>query len=92
MPPPRSSVWHDQKRVGNKLVSVIEHWDEKQPHIHAYILPLDDPTYSGRQLNPAWQAKKEAMEIARAASHHYKPALKLGDAAYREKARELQDP
>lgn len=78
-------------RFGDKLVSVIEHWDEKHPHIHAYILPLDDPTCSARQLNPAWQAKEKAMETARAAGHEDKAALKLGNAAYRAKARELQD-
>ncbi len=78
-------------QFGDKLVSVIEHWDEKHPHIHAYILPLDDPTCSARQLNPAWQAKEEAMETARAAGHDDKAALKLGNATYRAKARELQD-
>lgn len=78
-------------RFGDKLISVIEHWDEKHPHIHAYILPLDDPTCSARQLNPAWQAKEEAMELARTAGHDDKAALKLGNAAYRAKARELQD-
>jgi len=78
-------------RFGNKLVSVIEHSDEKHPHLHAYILPLDDPTCSARQLNPAWQAKEEGMETARAAGHDDKAALKLGNAAYRAKARELQD-
>ncbi len=78
-------------QFGDKLVSVIEHWDEKPPHIHAYILPLDDPTCSARQLNPAWRAKEEAMEAARVAGHDDKAALKLGNAAYRAKARELQD-
>ena len=78
-------------RFGDKLVSVIEHWDEKHPHIHAYILPLDDPTCSARQLNPAWQAKEVAMETARAAGHDDKAAVRLGNAAYRAKARELQD-
>lgn len=78
-------------RFGDKLISVIEHWDEKHPHLHAYILPLDDPTCSARQLNPAWQAKEEAMEVARAAGHDDKAALKLGNAAYRARARELQD-
>ncbi|WP_439525951.1 plasmid recombination protein [Roseovarius mucosus] len=78
-------------RFGDQLISVIEHWDEKRPHIHAYVLPLDDPSCSARQLNPAWQAKEEAMEVARAAGHDDKAALKLGNAAYRAKARELQD-
>ena len=76
---------------GDKLVSVIEHWDEEHPHLHAYILPLDDATCSARQLNPAWQAKEEAMEVARATGHDNKAALNFGNAAYRAKARELQD-
>ncbi|NKX37570.1 hypothetical protein HGG70_06475 [Rhodobacteraceae bacterium R_SAG4] len=90
-------LWRDHNlawlkaQFGDKLVSVIEHSDEKHPHIHAYILPLDDPTCSARQLHPAWQAKEEAMEVARAAGHDDKAALKLGNAAYRAKARELQD-
>jgi len=90
-------VWREHNvdwlktRFGDKLVSVIEHWDEKHPHLHAYILPLGDPTCSARQLNPAWQAKEEAMEVALAAGHDEKAALNFGNAAYRAKARELQD-
>jgi hypothetical protein len=80
-----------KNRFGDKLVSVIEHWDEEHPHLHAFILPLGDATCSARQLNPAWQAKEEAMEVARAAGHDDKAALKLGNAAYRAKARVLQD-
>lgn len=76
---------------GEKLVSVIAHWDEKHPHLHAYILPLDDPACSARHLNPAWLAKEEAMEVARAAGHDDKATLKLGNAAYRARAREIQD-
>lgn len=76
---------------GEKLVSVIAHWDEKHPHVHAYVLPLDDPTCSARDLNPAWRSKEEAMEVARAAGHDDKAALKMGNAAYRAKAREIQD-
>ncbi|MBD0864697.1 MAG: hypothetical protein GDA36_03350 [Rhodobacteraceae bacterium] len=76
---------------GDRLVSVIEHWDEQHPHIHAYILPLDDPSCSARRLNPAWQSKEEAMEKARAAGNNDKAALKLGNAAYRATAREMQD-
>ncbi|MBY5933743.1 hypothetical protein KUV51_12095 [Tateyamaria omphalii] len=90
-------IWREHNVVwlktcfGDKLVSVIEHWDEEHPHLHAYILPLGDATCSARQLNPAWQAKEEAMEVARAAGHDDKAALNFGNAAYRSKARELQD-
>ena len=90
-------IWRERNvawlktRFGDKLVSVIEHWDEEHPHLHAYILPLGDETCSARQLNPAWQAKEEAMEVARAAGHDDKASLSFGNAAYRAKARELQD-
>ena len=80
-----------RKLYGDQLVSVIEHWDEKHPHIHAYILPLDDPTCSARQLNPAWRTKEAAMQKAKLSGHDDKGALKLGNAAYRARARELQD-
>lgn len=76
---------------GNRLVSVIEHVDEEHPHLHAYVLPLDDPGCSARDLNPCWIAKTGAEAEARAAGHDDKTAVKLGNLAYRERARELQD-
>jgi hypothetical protein len=76
---------------GDRLVSVIEHVDENHPHIHAFILPIGDQACSARQLNPAWEVKVEAEAIANESGHSAKAAVKLGNAAYRAKARELQD-
>jgi hypothetical protein len=76
---------------GNRLVSVVEHTDEDHPHLHAYILPLDDAGCSARDLNPCWSVKTEAEERARAAGHDDKAAVKFGNLAYRARARELQD-
>ena len=76
---------------GDRLVSVIEHVDEDHPHLHAYILPLDDPACSARNLNPAWVAKAEAEAAARSAGEDDKAAVKLGNIAYRTRARALQD-
>lgn len=76
---------------GDRLVSVIEHVDEEYPHLHAYILPLDDPTCSARDLNPCWIAKSAAEAAARTAGETDKTAVKLGNDAYRARARELQD-
>lgn len=86
----RNVKWLKAK-FGDKLVSVITHSDEEYPHLHAYILPLNDPTCSARGLNPAWRVKEEAMEKARAAGHDDKVALKMGNSAYRAKGREIQD-
>lgn len=76
---------------GDRLVSVIEHVDEDHPHLHAYILPLDDLACSARDLNPAWVAKAEAEAAAWAAGEDDKAAVKLGNIAYRARARALQD-
>ena len=70
---------------------LIEHVDEDHPHLHAYILPLDDPACSARDLNPAWLAKAEAEAAARAVGEDDKAAVKLGNIAYRARARALQD-
>ncbi|WP_157779803.1 plasmid recombination protein [Celeribacter ethanolicus] len=86
----RNVKWLKAK-FGDKLVSVITHSDEEYPHLHAYILPLNDPTCSARRLNPAWRVKEEAMEKARADGHDDKVALKMGNTAYRAKGREIQD-
>ena len=86
----RNIVWLKQQ-FGSGLVSVIEHWDEQHPHIHAYVLPFDDPGCSARHLNPAWEAKETAMRAAKENGHTDKEAVKLGNVAYRERARELQD-
>ena len=76
---------------GDQLVSVIEHMDEEHPHIHAFILPMGDPTCSARHLNPAWQVKEEAEALARESGKPAKEAVKLGNLAYRARGRELQD-
>jgi len=76
---------------GDQLVSVIEHADEKHPHLHAYILPLHDTGWSARDLNPCWVIKTEAEADARETGHDDKAAVKFGKLAYRAKARELQD-
>ncbi|QBX35015.1 hypothetical protein E4191_10060 [Paracoccus liaowanqingii] len=76
---------------GEQLVSMIEHVDEEHPHLHAYILPLNDTGCSARELNPCWVIKTEAEATARDTGHDDKTAVKFGNLAYRAKARELQD-
>lgn len=80
-----------QKLFGDKLMGVVEHLDEEHPHLHAFVLPIDDPTCSARDLNPAWCAKTEAEATAREAGHDPKAAVKFGNVAYKARARDLQD-
>ncbi len=76
---------------GDQLVSVVEHVDEAHPHLHAFILPLDDRACAARELNPAWRAKTQAEAAARKGGQIAREAVKQGNAAYRAKAREVQD-
>lgn len=76
---------------GERLVSVVQHMDEDHPHLHAFILPLGDRNCSARDLNPAWTAKVEAEAAAKAQGLDAKAAVKLGNAAYKDRARALLD-
>lgn len=78
-------------KFGERLVSVIEHVDEEHPHLHAFILPLDDPDCMARRLNPAWKAKEETETLAKTDGRPAKEAVKLGNRAYKESGRDLQD-
>lgn len=80
-----------KEMFGDRLLSVVEHVDEKHPHIHAFILPLGDASCSARHLNPAWQVKEEAEALARESGKPSKEAVKFGNRAYRARGRELQD-
>ncbi|MBL3597212.1 hypothetical protein JMM63_16840 [Rhodovulum sulfidophilum] len=76
---------------GDQLVSVVEHTDEPHPHLHAFILPHHDPACAARDLNPAWRAKMEVEAAAREDGKAAREAVKLGNSAYRARAREVQD-
>lgn len=76
---------------GDQLVSVVEHTDEPHPHLHAFILPHNDPACAARDLNPAWRAKMEVEAAARDDGKAAREAVKLGNSAYRARAREVQD-
>lgn len=75
----------------DKLVSIVEHVDEQHPHLHAFVLPLDDPGCNARRLNPAWQVKEEAEALAKESGKPPQEAVKFGNRAYRAKGREIQD-
>ncbi|MEO0485524.1 MAG: hypothetical protein AAF092_06400 [Pseudomonadota bacterium] len=78
-------------QFGDKLVSIIEHVDEQHPHLHAFVLPLDDTGCNARRLNPAWLVKEEAEALAKDSGKPAQEAVKFGNRAYRAKGREIQD-
>lgn len=80
-----------KNQFGDKLVSIIEHVDEQHPHLHAFVLPLDDPSCNARRLNPSWQVKEEAEALAKDSGKPAQEAVKFGNRAYRAKGREIQD-
>ena len=80
-----------QAQFGDQLVSIIEHEDEAHPHIHAFVLPLNDEACMARRLNPAWAAKEDAERLAKESGHPAKAAVKLGNRAYKAAGRELQE-
>lgn len=87
----RLNVEFLKAQFGDRLVSVVEHTDEPHPHLHAYVLPLDDPSCSARELNPAWAAKTKAEEEAKKEGKEKVEILKAGNRAYKAAGRELQD-
>lgn len=86
----RTIAWLKEQH-GDNLVSVVEHLDEEHPHIHGYVLPLDDPNCSARALNPAYVAKEEVEAAEKAKGTENREAVKLGNNAYKEAARKIQD-
>ncbi|WP_334067648.1 hypothetical protein [Nereida ignava] len=56
---------HLKDLFGAKLKTVIEHTDEEYPHLHAYILPDDDPGAFANALHPGEVAKADAAKKAK---------------------------
>ena len=71
------AAWEDrnikwlQKKFGSQLRVVIAHDDEKQPHLHAWILP-DNPDADATMLHPGNRLKRQRS------SRRKRPGLKTG--------------
>lgn len=83
----RTVAWL-RSRYGDDLVSVVAHYDEGFPHLHAAIVPAG---LRARDLHPGVAAK--AAEVVRQADAgaDAKAANRAGDAAYKQAMREWQD-
>ena len=76
---------------GDQLKTIMQHTDEEYPHIHAYILPDEDPGAFAINLHPGEVAKAEAAKIAKADGIEGDQINKIANAAYKAEMRRWQD-
>lgn len=86
----RTVVWLKQQ-YGPALKSVIRHTDEKQWHIHAYVLPTNDPQMRAGVYHPGAVAKKAVKAGGRRDGEDGKALNKRADVAYKAAMRDWQD-
>jgi hypothetical protein len=85
----RTVIWL-RSQYGDDLKTVIRHEDEEYYHIHAYVVPVDEPGMSALKYHPGTMAKRAIMDGGK--DHEDKKALsKRADAAYKQAMRQWQD-
>lgn len=80
-----------KRQHGPALKSVIRHTDEKQWHIHAYVLPTADKELRAAVYHPGIVAKRAVMAEGRRPGEDGKALNKRSNAAYKAAMREWQD-
>lgn len=80
-----------KRQYGPALKSVIRHTDEKQWHIHAYVLPSADPELKATVYHPGIVAKRAVMAEGRRPGEDGKALNKRSNAAYKAAMRDWQD-
>lgn len=80
-----------QAQYGGDLRSVIRHEDESHWHVHAYVLPLSDPSLKAQKFHPGVSAKREVMAVGPVEGEDAKLLGKRADAAYKAAMRKWQD-
>ncbi|WP_333898030.1 hypothetical protein [Agrobacterium pusense] len=86
----RTVAWL-KEQYGPALKSVIRHTDEKQWHVHAYVLPTNDPQMRAGVYHPGAIAKKEVKAAGRRDGEDGKALNKRADVAYKAAMRDWQD-
>lgn len=86
----RTIAWL-QAQYGDDLRSVIRHEDESHWHVHAYVLPLSDPSLKAQKFHPGVSAKREVLAAGPVAGEDGKLLNKRADAAYKTAMRRWQD-
>ncbi|MBY3504018.1 plasmid recombination protein [Rhizobium laguerreae] len=86
----RRTVSWLRSQYGDDLKSVVRHEDEEYFHVHAYVVPLDEPGMSALKYHPGTTAKRAIMDGGK--NDDDKKALsKKADVAYKQAMREWQD-
>jgi len=80
-----------KQMYGDQLKTIIEHTDEEYPHIHAYMLPDQDPDAMAVKLHPGEVAKDEAAKLAKENGVDSKAINRVGNTAYKAVMRKWQD-
>ncbi|MDP9590491.1 UNVERIFIED_ORG: hypothetical protein J2W19_003050 [Shinella zoogloeoides] len=86
----RTVAWL-REQYGPALKSVIRHTDEKQWHIHAYVLPTHDPQMRAGVYHPGAVAKKAVKAAGARDGEDGKALNKRADVAYKSAMRDWQD-
>jgi hypothetical protein len=87
----RRTVSWLKNQYGPALKSVVRHTDERQWHIHAFILPSHDPEMRAAVYHPGVAAKRAVKASGRRPDEDGKALNKRADAAYKAAMREWQD-
>lgn len=87
----RLNIEHMKRMFGDRLKTVIEHTDEKYPHLHGYALPEGIEGIDATLLHHGKAAKKQTEAEAKADGEENKVAVKMGNRALREAMRAVQD-
>jgi len=87
----RRTVQWLKDQYGDDLKSVIRHEDESHYHIHAYVVPIDEPGMSALKYHPGTTAKRAIMAAGPIEDEDVKALSKRADAAYKKAMREWQD-
>ncbi|WP_086994852.1 hypothetical protein [Rhizobium sullae] len=87
----RRTVEWLRSQYGDDLKSVIRHEDEAHFHLHAYVIPLDDPEFKAARFHPGVAAKREVTSLGATDGEDGKTLSKRADAAYKSAMRAWQD-
>ncbi|MDZ7603764.1 MAG: hypothetical protein U1A06_20575 [Hoeflea sp.] len=80
-----------RNQYGPALKSVIRHTDEKQWHLHAYVVPTSDSELKAMNFHPGAIAKRAVKVGGRRPGEDAKALNKRADVAYKSAMREWQD-
>lgn len=79
-----------RSQYGDDLKSAVRHEDEEYYHIHAYVVPVDEPGMSALKYHPGTMAKRAVMNSGKDGEDR-KALSKRADAAYKAAMRAWQD-